>query len=59
MGDCRGGGGGASRGHVDGGCARGGGEEEGEGEWLAHCGGRGFGCARKLWWCAVLDVGGG
>ena len=55
-GDCRGGGGGAGCGYVDGGCVRGGGEEEGEGQRLAHCGGSGFGCARRLWWCAVVDV---
>ena len=37
-GDCCGGGGGAGCGYVDGGCVRGGGEEEGEEVWLAHCG---------------------
>ena len=70
MGDGCGGGGGAGRGYVDGGCVGGGcgEEEEGEEGWLAHCGAlvvrSGCGgwrlgsCARTLIGWVLRNVGG-
>ena len=49
MGDGRCGGGGTGGGHIDRPCVRGGGEEkEAEGQWLAHCNGRGFGARERF-----------